>query len=81
MRTLLRRVPPIVSKKARPHADKCMLDVFIQICRDDYVGGSDTGSRGKLIHEICKSLTNLRQEYTINGIDHKTDTPDELYSK
>ena len=68
-------------KKARLYADKCMLDVFIQICRDDYVGGDDAGSKGKLIHEICKSLTRLKQEYNVRGVGHKTDTPDELYSK
>ena len=58
-----------------------MLDVFFQICRDDYVGGDDAGSKGKLIHEICKSLTKLKQEYNLQGVGYKTDTPDELYSK
>ena len=64
--------------KARLYADKCMLDVFIHICRDDYVGGDDAGSKGKLIHEICKSLTKLKQEYAVRGIGLKMDTLDEL---
>ena len=33
-------------KKARLYADKCMLNVFLHICKDDYVGGDDAGSQG-----------------------------------
>ena len=68
-------------KKARLYADKYMLDVFLHICKDDYVQRDDTVSRGKLVHEICKSITKLREEYNERGSGHKTDTPDELYAK
>ena len=68
-------------KKARLYADRCMLDVLLHICKDDYVGGNDAGSRGEMIHEICKSITKLRQDYSMRGVGHKTDTPDELYAK
>ena len=68
-------------KKSRLYAKKYMLDVFIHIYRDDYVSGNDAGSKGKLIHEICKSLARLKQEHTVRGMGHKTDNPDELYSK
>ena len=32
-------------KCVRTYADKCMLDIFIEICREDYVGGNYAGSK------------------------------------
>ena len=53
--------------RVRNHADKYMLDVFIEICWEDYVGAEDVGSKGKLVQEICKIISDLRQEYTVAG--------------
>ena len=41
-------------KKIRIYADKCMLDIFLAICREDNVGSQDKGLAGKLVHAICK---------------------------
>ena len=59
--------------RVRTYADKCMLDIFLEICREDYVGGDDAGSKSKLVHEICKQLSLIKMT---NG-----DTPDEMYAK
>lgn len=34
-----------------------MLEIFIDICRDDYVGSEDISSKRKLVHEICKIIS------------------------
>ena len=54
--------PASYLKRVRIYADRCMLDVFIEICRDDYVGAVDAGAERKQVHEICKTITELRQE-------------------
>lgn len=46
--------------RVRVYSDKCMLDIFIEICRDNYVGGNDKKSRNKMIHEIYKQLQLLK---------------------
>jgi len=55
------------------YAHRCMLDIFLEICREDYVGGADTGSNNKLVHEVCKQLGLIKIS--------NTDTPDEIYAK
>ena len=53
-----------------------MLDIFIEICRDSYVGVNDQNSRNKMTHDICKQLQLLKQHH-----DRGEDMPDELYAK
>ena len=57
-------------KSVSLYADRCMFDVFLDVCHEDYVGGDKGGSAGKLVHEICKKITSLKQE----------STPDDLYA-
>ena len=45
------------------------------------MGIGDARSRGKLVHEIRKLITKLRQEYNDKGVGYKNDISDELYSK
>ena len=51
-----------VSTCVRLYADKCMLDIFLEIYRKDYVGGYEAGPKRKLVHEICKRIVLLHQE-------------------
>ena len=66
---------------AHLYANKCMLDVFLHILKQDYVGDNNTILEGKLIHKICKLITSLRYEYNERGVGRKSNTPDELYAK
>ena len=59
--------------QVRTYADKCMLDIFLEMCREDYVGGDDAGSKIKLVHEVCKQLSLIK----ISNVD----TPDKIYVK
>ena len=59
--------------RVRTYADKCMFDIFLEICREDYVGGDDAGSKSKLVHEICKQIGNIKMT--------NVETPDEIYAK
>ena len=51
------------------------------ICLEDYVGIEDVGSKRKLVHEICKIISYLKQDYTVSGKGKLTETPDELYAR
>ena len=39
-----------------------MLDIFLEICREDYVGDDDASSKSKLAHEICKQLNLIKMK-------------------
>jgi len=53
------------------YADRYMLDVFLDIWREDYVGWDKGESAGKLVHKICTKILSLKQE----------STPHDLYAK
>ena len=55
------------------YADKCIMYIFLEICREDYVGGDDTKSKSKLLHEVCKQLSLIKFS--------NVDTPDKIYAK
>jgi len=56
-----------------------MLNICIDIFHEDYVGGYDTSSKSKLVHEICKQLQTLKHIHGHQGKNE--DTPDEIYVK
>ena len=64
----------------RQYADSCLLDVFLDVCHQDYVGRADTNTRKKLMHEICKNITDLRQIRKGTGGRSDELTPDALYT-
>ena len=47
-----------VSEKLHVYEEKCMFDVFLEICREDYVGTYYGTSNSKMIHKICKNFLN-----------------------
>ena len=64
------------------YADKCMFEVFLDVCKADYVGGSFSDSEEKMIREMCKQIGKLKMGYkSSNNIRWTTDTPGELYGK
>ena len=71
-----------IGDKLRSYADKCMFNIFLNICREDYVGTDDGTSDSKMVYEICKKIAELRMEWrTSPGNKLLTYTPDELYAK
>ena len=42
--------------------NKYVFDIFLGICKTDYVGIDDEYLEGKLIHEICKQITGIRMD-------------------
>ena len=42
--------------KMRLHVDKFMFDIFLNICKEDYVGMDNIIAELKIIHEICKNI-------------------------
>ena len=60
-------------KRVCIYADKFILDILLEICRDDYVGGDDAGSKRKLVHDIYKQLSLIKMN---NG-----DNPDKMYAR
>ena len=49
--------------KLRAYADKYTFDIFLDICKEDYVGLYDGGSESKMVYEICKTISSLHMEY------------------
>ena len=71
-----------IGEKLRMYADKCMFDVFLAICREDYIGIDDDTSDSKMVYKICKRLTKLRMEWITNiGNCLMKNPPNELYGK
>ena len=59
-----------------------MFDVFLTICREDYVGADDGTSDSKMVYEICKKMFKLRMEWRTSPRNRlMTDILDELYAK
>ena len=48
-------------KKIHEYIDKCHFDIFVSVCRDDYVGLSDPASAQRATQEICKKISILKQ--------------------
>ena len=48
-------------KKLPNYIDKCHFDIFVAICKADYIGISDPVSEQRATQEICKKITKLHQ--------------------
>ena len=67
-------------EKISGYADKCIFEVFLELCRADYVGEVFGDSEVKMVREVCKNIGEIKMEYK-SGTRNRwtTDTPDELY--
>lgn len=59
--------------------DRCKLDIFLAVCKVDYVGDEDARPES-YVREVCDVIGKLRQEYTKDG-KIIIDSPDDLYQK
>ena len=66
---------------SQDYADKRMLDVFLAISQNDYVGEEDVDSKRTLVHKVCKIISDLKQEQNIPGTGAMRETPDELFAR
>jgi hypothetical protein len=68
-----------VKEQLDAFAYKCLFNVFVAVCRDDYVGSSDECT-ALSIQDTARRIGSLRQVYRVNN---KTimDSPDILFSK
>ena len=66
-------------QQIQAYANLCKLDIFMNLCRQDYVG-EDNVDPGLNVVEVCRQISSLRQVWNSGSTIH-TDTPDELYDK
>jgi len=69
-----------VRAKLREYGDRCKLDVYINLCCQDYIG-DDIVDAALNAQEVCRRIGDLKQEYRDNGPRNKVDSPDELFNK
>ena len=59
-----------------------MFNIFLDICKEDYVGSDYSALESKMVHEICKKILSTRIENRNERNNLLTiDTLDELYAK
>ena len=69
-------IPQLLTK----FLNECKYDIFVNICRDDYVGIGYVPDNSQAIQEICKKLNALKMQYTV-GSTIKTCHPNTLFTK
>ena len=62
------------------YAEKCMFDVFLELCRTDYVGSDDAVDNSLAIQEVCSNITALKQKFKNQFGKSDIMSPDELYN-
>ena len=71
-----------IRDKVYAYSEKCMFDVFLDVCRDGYVGGSLVDSEERMIQEVCRKIEELKMKYKSGNNNRWTmDTLDEFYGK
>ena len=50
-------------EKISGYADKCIFEVFLELCRADYVGGLFGNSEVNMIREVCKNIGEIKMNY------------------
>ena len=63
----------------RDYADTCKLDIFMHLCRLNYVGNDEIDS-SLHVQDICRLINIIKQVYHSSGRS-RTDTPDELFDR
>ena len=67
------------SRILQTYTEKCKFDIFMHLCRLDYVG-SDKIDPTLSVQEVCRKISDLKQVYSVNGKVF-TDTPDDIFDK
>ena len=66
-------------KILREFGESCKLDIFLYLCRLNYVG-HDKIDVTMNTQEVCTQISELQQSYVYNG-NSNVDTPEELFNK
>ena len=70
----------LIPKLIHKFFSECKYDVFVSICRDDYVGTNFVPNNSQAIQEICSKIQYFKMEYNV-GTTQKTCHPNDLYTK
>jgi len=69
-----------IKEKIDTFVDSCKFDVFLDACRNYYVGLGSDESDIQATHAACKAINKLQQEYKVAG-RYMKDNPDVLFGK
>jgi len=69
-----------VRAKLCGYGDRCKLNVYLNLCCQDYVG-DDIVDAALNAQEVCRRIGDLKHEYKDNGNRTKVDSPVELFNK
>jgi len=53
------------------YVDKCMLDVFLDVCWQDYVEEFGENSKKKVVHDICTISWSFSKNGSCQGVEHR----------
>ena len=69
-----------IQRELQRYAQRCMFDVFISLCKADYVGHDTDASDILAVQAVCQKILELKQQY--RNQHGKTDirSPDELHN-
>ena len=67
-------------RRLHQYAEKCMFDVFLELCRADYVGQEDSAGDILAVQAVCQKIMDLKQRY--KNAHGRTDvrSPEDLYN-
>ena len=66
-----------VKDKLREYGKKCKLDIYLNLCEQDYVG-ADYVDNALNSQEICRTIGQLKQEWRTTNGRVQIDTPDKI---
>ena len=69
-----------IKEKIDTFVDSCKFDVFLDACRNYYVGLGSDESDIQATHAACKAINKLQQEYKVAG-RYMKDNPDVFFGK
>ena len=61
------------------YAQKCMFDVFLELCHIYYVGDTASADGSLAVQEVCQTISALRQEFRNRHGQMDVMSPDELF--
>ena len=68
------------SKILLDFSELCRLDVYLRACRKFYVGSSNI-NKNTSVQEVCREISDLRQEWKDKHGKLIVDNPEELFTK
>jgi len=69
-----------VNDKVREYGEQCKLDVYLNLCEQDYVG-DDLVDNALNAQEVCRKIGEIKQEWKDGSGRMKMETPDEIFNK